>query len=299
MRTSARGVALAAVIAAALVAGQAAALSNPNGMSFRAVGWFRGEAQISDGQIRCEIPTSQSGIAEGSFSAGIWNTFGEPFLYFPDINSAFYNPCGGYIQMQNNMIDQAINVDRLQMTYKIGGARRFRQFVPTRNGFPIACRPFRKQTIFMGQRINPINSTLEPQSGVPNIVFAEVLPLVNTQLINCLRSQYAPLPADVFSSLPLIIRTKVIGTTDSGDSITSNTLGYTLTLRHTCGNGRVDDGEICDPLAPGQCVGFCSIPGGETTGTCSFNEQVICRFDADCNGTCLDGNNPTECTCLY
>ena len=45
-------------------------------------------------------------------------------------------------------------------------------------------------------------------------------------------------------------------------------------------------------VVPGQ-------PPGEPTGLCSHNDLIECRNDGDCTGTCLDGNDPSECTCVY
>jgi hypothetical protein len=294
MRTKRVGWAVAAVLGVLGAAVPAAGFD-----SFRAVGWFKGKSQISDGAVRCEIPTTTSGISDGTFSMGLWSTFGESFLAFPDANSAFANPCGGFLHLQNNLLAQGITVERVALTFRVLGAKRFRQFVPTRNGLPVACRPFRKQTLFTGAYLGPANSTTETPSGAPNSVLIQLLPMVSSNLVGCLRSQYGPVPTDVLSSITLKILATAVGTSDAGDEFRSNTLGYALSLRHTCGNGRVDDGEICDPAATNTCTGFCAIASGETTGICSGNDLVLCRSDVDCFGTCLGGNSPEECTCLY
>jgi len=251
MRITKSGAAWAAVLAAALLAGPARADNNPNGTVFRAVGWYRGMGSISNGTITCEIPTVTSAIPDGSFVLGIWNTFGVPTFYYPDINSPFGNPCGVWLQLRNNLLDQGITLDHVELRYRIAGARRFRSFVRTRNGFPIACRSLRHQTVFSGLRMDAANSTATSSgSGAPNVVFAQMLPFVTPQQINCLRSQYAPLPTSVFTSLQLVVRATAVGVSDAGDTFSANVAPYTLTLRHSCGNGRVDDGEECDPTAP-------------------------------------------------
>jgi hypothetical protein len=291
---------LAAVLAVMAVAVPAQAGNNPNGTVFRAVGWFRGESQISDGSITCEIPTAESGIADGAFDMGLWNTLGEAFLYFPDSNSAFGNPCGGFLHLQNNLIDQSIVIQRVEFSYKIPGAKRLRQFVPARNGFPTACRSFRKQRLFVGGVLGPVNSTIDSVSGAPNSLLIKMLPIVNTNVVNCLRSQYGPVPTDVLSSLPLRVTATAVGVSDSGEVYRSNPMPYMLSLRHTCGNGRLDELESCDPTAPvNTCTGFCVIATGESFGFCSRNRGVACQADVDCFGQCLDGNSPSECTCLY
>ncbi|HJQ84415.1 MAG TPA: hypothetical protein VKA21_10090 [Candidatus Binatia bacterium] len=294
MRIKGRGVVLAVLVIVGLAAATASADNNPNGVAFRAVGWFKGKAEISEEGIKCEIPTIKNAIADGSFAMGLWNTFGFSNNYFPDINGPFSNPCGGWVQLQNNLQDQAISLDRIEMRYKIPGARRFRQFVPTQNAFPIACRELRRDTQFVGALINPINSTVDQSgSGSPNVTFIEILPIVSAQMFNCLRSQYGPLPADLFTSLPLVVRARVFGTSDAGTPYKSNVIPYTLNLRHMCGNGRLDDGEQCDPAAPfTTCLDEC------LSGSCSLSGKP-CASTADCIGTCVGTNNPSECACVF
>ena len=300
MRIVGRGMLVVAVLAALLAAGAARADNNPNGMAFRAAGWFRGKSQTSAEGITCEIPTVASAIADGSFETGLWNTFGFPTIYFPDLNNPFGNPCGVWVQLQNNLLNQAIQVDHIALHYKILGARRFRQFVPARNGFPIACRQLRNDTLFIGAVINPINSDLDQSgSGRPNVTFMQMIPFVSPQLISCLRDQYAPLSTDLFTSLSLVIRATVFGVSDDGDTFKANPINYTLNLRHLCGNGRIDDGEQCDPNAPSTCLGFCVVPQGQANGTCSNNKNLLCLTDFDCQGVCSPPNNPTECVCVY
>lgn len=284
----------ALVAAVALTAGTVHAGNNPNGIVFRAVGFAAGEAEISGGQIKCEIPDIQSAIRDGAFSYGLWNTYGFQTLGFPDVNQPFANPCGGWIQLQSNLFDQAIAVEKVEFRFAIPGAGRFRQFVPTRRRFPIACRDFRQATLFVGAVLNPANGmTGNSSSGAPNVGFIQMVPMVSPQLIACLREQYAGLSTDLFVSLPLVIKANAVGVADSGEEYRSNTIRYTLTLRHTCGNGRVDDGEACDPNAANTCFGVCE------TGKCSQNENLACIDSSDCIGVCTAPDNPSECGCSY
>lgn len=302
MRTMGRGMVLAAVLATALGVGSAAAeSSNPNGLVFRALGFYRGEQDISEESIRCEIPTVEGAIAEGTFTMGLWNTFGIPNFHFPDEGNPVANPCGVWIQLQNNLTTAGINLTKIKLKYRVAGARRVRQFVPTQNGWPVACRPFRKETLFLGGRMNPAASDEETSiSGRPNATLIELFPLVSANQFVCLRGQYGGVPVDALPSIPLVITATAYGTADDGSTYKANPIDYTLNLRHSCGNGRLDDRELCDPLAPGNpCVGFCSILSGETFGFCSQDVSVLCQTDADCQGTCSGSNNPTECACIY
>jgi hypothetical protein len=288
-----RGV-VAVLVATMLVAGTAGADNNPNGSAFRAVGWFSGHAEITESEIKCEVPTVSSAIGDGLFNMGLWNTFGVPNYTFPNVNGPFSNPCGGWIQMQNNLFGQAIQIDHVELRFKIPGARRFRQFVPARNGFPLACREFRRDNLFVGAVINPIDSGVDQSgSGSPNVAFIQMIPLVSAQMFSCLRAQYGPLSTDVFTSLPLVIRATVVGVSDAGDTFRTNTIPYTLNLRHTCGNGRIDDGEVCDPATP-----FLSCFEACLSGACAFTNRP-CRVNPDCPGTCLGADNPNECSCVF
>jgi hypothetical protein len=294
MRIVGRGVMVPAMLlAVALAAGTAAADNNPAGLAFRAVGWFKGKAEISQDGIKCEIPVVGQAITDGVFAMGLWNTFGFATYHFPDQNHPFGNPCGGWIELQNNMENQAVAVDRVELRFKIPGARRFRQSVPTRSGFPIACRELRRDRLFVGAVVGPTNGTLDTGSGAPNVTFIEMLPLVSAQMIGCLREQYAPLPPDMLASLPLVIRATAVGVGDAGDTFRSNSIAYTLNLRHTCGNGRVDDGEMCDPATPfNSCTDEC------LSGVCGLSGKA-CTTSLDCTGTCVDANSPSECLCVF
>lgn len=294
MRIMRRGPILGLLVAFALAVQPAAAGNNPNGLVFSSVGFWQGKAEITAGQIKCEIPTITSAIADGAFAMGLWNTYGGQTLLFPDINAGFSNPCGVWLQLRNNARDQGLNVERIELSYRIPGANRFRQFVVTRNNFPVACRDIRRDTIYTGMRINPVNSTQESSSsGAPNVAFLQIIPLVSPQMFHCLRAQYAGIPTDVLVSLPLVIRTTVVASADSGQTYRSNPSKYTLNLRHTCGNGRVDDGEFCDPNAPNTCFGACQ------NGICTNNEALSCTSAAECVGTCIAPDDPSECTCIY
>jgi hypothetical protein len=126
------------------------------------------------------------------------------------------------------------------------------------------------------------------------VTFIQVLPLVATQLFTCLQSQYAPLPSSLYSSLPLVIQATAVGTADGGNTYHSNPITYTLDLRHTCGNARLDDGEMCDPTAPfNTCVADTC-----TNAVCSISGRA-CVSNADCTGTCQAAGTPSECVCVY
>jgi hypothetical protein len=197
--------------------------------------------------------------------------------------------------VQSNLFNQAIVVERVEFRFAIPGAGRLRQFVPTRRRFPIACRDFRAATLFSSAVLNPANSSdIVSSSGAPNVAFMQMIPMVSPQLLHCLRSVYAGISTDMLVSLPLVIKATAVGRADSGEVYRSNTARYTLTLRHTCGNARTDDGEECDPAAPDTCSGIC------VAGVCTIPVGASCNVNADClQGTCVAPDDPSECICTY
>jgi hypothetical protein len=271
-----------------LVAATQTARASDDGMVLRAVGFFQAEASGDGGA--CSIPTISEGIQVSSDTIGLWDTFGQPTIQYPiDI-------CLGWMQLQNTMTAQGINIEKVDIRLRIAGAGRFRQFVPTRNGFPTACRALRHSTVFAGAHLFPFGT--DPNygntaSGVGHVAFVNLFPMVNSQVIHCLREQYAGLPADVFVTFPLIIRAVATGRTETNETVKSNPIQFTLNLLHLCGNGRVEPGEECDPAAPNACNnGPCTVGGA-----CQRNPALGCVTDADCAGTCLPAGDPLECSC--
>jgi hypothetical protein len=282
----------AALAAVTLVvgAGPAGAVTS-DGLSLRAVGFF--EATSSGSGQSCSVPTITEGVLVNSGTIGLWNTFGIPTIQYPD------DVCKGWMELQNVMIAQGVSIETVDIRLKIAGAGRFRQYVPTRNGWPTACRQLRKATVFTGAHLFPFGTDPgfgNTGSGQPNVAFVNLFPMVSAQVIQCLREQYASLPSDVYVTFPLVIRAVASGITDSGQTLKSNPLQFTLNLLHLCGNGRIEAGEQCDPNAPNTCnVGPCDT----TAGTCDGATSVHCQTDADCSGSCLPQGDPMECNCLF
>ena len=289
-----RGLAIAAVLSV-LPAGPAAA-SSTDALSFRLLGWYHGKEDISSDQIKCEIPNITDAIADSNYAIGLWNTYGSKTLFFPDINNPLGNPCGGWLQIANFLQFEGITVDRVVFKMSIPGSRRWSTVVPTSRAWPTACRAMRKAVQFVGNRIDPASATdAHSSSGAPNIVFIKMQPIVRTDVINCLRSLFSPLPTDTFSQIPVRIQAFAIGITDQGRSFKSNTINYTLNLRHTCGNGRVDDGEECDPVVSPICARHvCDL----TTGRCTNDQTLLCATDDECSEVCTAQGDPSECLCL-
>jgi hypothetical protein len=278
--------------AAALVAAGGRARASTDGLVLRAFGFFEGTFQNGT----CNVPNSSSGFVDAGTEMGLWNTFGIQTISFPDLGNPNARPCGGWIELTSALQNEGITVQYADINLRISGAGQFRQFVPTRNGFPSACRRLRKQRIFFPARLAPAGGDAgNTGSGQSNAVFAQLLPMVSAQVIECLREQYTGLPTTVYTSFPLVIRAVVVGQADDGSNFRSNPLQYTLTLRHLCGNGRTDDGEECDPNGPNTCgADHCDT----TAHTCMIS-GAACAGDAQCAGVCVPQNDPSECTCEY
>ena len=283
---------LQALLAAAIVVAVAVpARAGSDGLVLRAVGFF--EAEASGGNGTCSIPSVSAGVPVSSDVIGLTNTLGIPTTVYPP------SVCQGFVELQNVMTSQGVSIDNMAIRLRIAGANRFRQFVPTRNGFPTACRNLRKSKIFAGAHLFPVGSPQDfgnTGAGVGHLAFVQLLPMVDAQVFSCLREQYSGLPASVFASFPLVIRVVATGTTDAGETVKSNAIQFTLTLLHLCGNGRIDNNEKCDPNAPDTCgVGPCDT----TAQTCRNDVTIACQTDADCAGQCVQEGDPMECTCLY
>ena len=290
-----RGLVVAGLLAVSMT-GRAGA-GNSAGLVLRAAGWWQGKASITQNSITCQVPALDNAISDGFFTMGIWNTFGEETLQFPDPNSGFANPCGGYLQLWNSMTQQGMTLDRVNLTYRIAHSKRFDAVVSQKNGFPTACNTFKKAALYAGVRMGPNDPSAPPgNSGAPNVAFVQVVPLVSPSLFACLREQYASLPPDIYTDFPLVIKARAIGVADNGDRFVSNLVKYTLDLRHLCGNGRIDTGEACDDSASGT---GCSGNAICVNNVCIGDPTRGCNDDADCIGTCHPAGSIEECTCTY
>ena len=204
------------------------------------------------------------------------------------------------MELQNTMTAQGINIDRVDIRLRIAGAGRFRQFVPTRNGFPTACRNLRKSTIFAGAHLFPLGTDPDfgnTGSGAPHLAFVNLFPMVDAQVIGCLREQYAGLPANVYTSFPLVIRMVASGITDSGQ-------------RRQVERDQVHaDAAALLRQRPRRRRASCAIRTRRPVQrravrhreacACTRRPTVFCQTDADCQGRCLQEGDPNECTCLF
>ena len=185
--------------------------SNDQGVSFRAVGLYIGDASES----KCTAPTTDKAIADQGISLDL----NDPPLIqgFPNAANVFY-VCRGYIWLQNDMANQSINVERIDFEYEIPGARL---------SIPASSAP-------IGVRINPAKpDPAKDGAAENNNPFGQVNvyighlegQLVPGTLVQFLRQNQPSLP-----QLPyvMIIHMRALGRSDSGDLLTSNEIRYTV-----------------------------------------------------------------------
>lgn len=202
-----------AVSAAALVlpvlvgCGGGSGDNNDQGISFRAIGMFRGAESITQGQITCTIPNVQSAISDVSFNLNI-NTATD----FPNRNDPFADPCGGYIQLENLLLNQAINVQEIAIRYEVPGSA---------VGIP-------EHSVNSGVRINSASSTQTGSSGLPNVVFhALYSQIVPQAIIVFLNQNENRLPSPPYFMNAFL---KARAQSDNGTNYESNEIGYQFTI---------------------------------------------------------------------
>jgi hypothetical protein len=174
---------------------------NDNGISFRAVGFLQGV--LAD--AKCTVPTVGTAIADQSNNIPLDNAIvdsGYPAnLFF----------CRAYLWLENNLIRQAIIVDRLDFEYEIPGSR---------IGLP-------SHSSSVGIRINPADSTAASPFGPANVYIglpeAQIVP---ASVVLFLRQNRQSLPQLPYT---MIIKMTAHARSDAGQSYVSNELRYTIT----------------------------------------------------------------------
>jgi hypothetical protein len=189
---------------------------NDQGISFRAVGIFQGEQQ----EDQCEVPTTENQIADTGIAVPLDGAVFPPpapdqlIGGYPDSNAAL-SFCRGFIQLDNDLNNQAIVVERFDFVYEIPGSR----IAIPENSAPT------------GFRINPANADPEANPnpfGQVNTIFIQLNgQLIPSTLVLFLRQNQQSLPA-----LPyvMIIHVTARGRTDSGDVLVTNEVRYTVEL---------------------------------------------------------------------
>jgi len=192
-----------------LVCASCGSNENDQGSSFRAVGIFQGTVETD----KCTAPVADKAIADQSIALPLNDS---PTINidtgFPNASSGFLL-CRGYIWLENNLFDQAIDVDRIDFKYEIPGAR-------------IAI-PASASTV--GFKIPPANADPKKTSnpfGQVNIYLGHLEgQLVPASLVLFLRQNQASLPELPYN---MVIHITARGRTDSGDLLVTNEIRYSV-----------------------------------------------------------------------
>ena len=193
-----------ALVVGLFVVGCGDSSNNDNGISFRAVGFVQGQLN----ENKCTFPTAGTAIADQSQNL----TLDSASVDSGYPAGVFF--CRAYLWLENNLVNQALVVDRLDFDYEIPGAR---------IGVPA-------HSSSVGIRINPANAdaTTSPSPfGPPNVYIG--LPeaqMVPASLVLFLRQNRQTLPQLPYT---MIIKMTAHSRSDAGQSLVSNEIRYTIT----------------------------------------------------------------------
>ncbi|HEY8517379.1 MAG TPA: hypothetical protein VIS07_17850 [Candidatus Binatia bacterium] len=204
-RTWWAGLALAAAVLAGCGGGGG---NNDQGIVFRAGGTFQSQASIQPDQITCTEPITVDGaIADNTATISLSGT-----TFFPNPNDPFGDPCGGWLQLINNLSNQFINVTEVVFSYDIPGAA-------------VQIGP---HAINIGATIPPTTFQGTTPSGEPNVVFVSLQGnIVPPQIMAQLNQNVNRLPAP-----PYVMNVFMYarGRSDQGTNYETNEIGYTITV---------------------------------------------------------------------
>lgn len=191
----------------AVAAGCGSGGNNDQGIAFTATGIFRGPEAIEDGRIRCTEPNVTNAIVDVSGPLSL-----STVTAYPDRFNPLADPCGGYIGLENNLTQLAMNVQRIEITYDVPGAA---VSVPEN---PVA----------VGYTVQPSSSTRETTSGQPNLVYAELVEqLVPATIIEFLSINENRLPQRPYQMTATLV---AVGQSQNGDAYRSNPVTYSFTV---------------------------------------------------------------------
>lgn len=193
-----------ALIAGLLVVGCGDSGDNDNGVAFRAVGFFQGEIQ----EDKCQVPTTSKAIADQSNNLVLDSALVDSG--YPA--GVFF--CRAYLWLENNLLGQALLVDRLDFEYEVPGSR---------IGLPA-------HSSSIGIRLNPINAnpdTSPSPFGPPNVYIglpeAQIVP---ASVVLFLRQNRQTLPQLPYT---MIVKMTAHAHSDAGQNLVSNEIRYTIT----------------------------------------------------------------------
>jgi hypothetical protein len=189
-----------------LVCASCGSNGNDQGSSFRAVGIFQGTVETD----KCTAPVANKAIADQSIALQL----NAPFIDtgFPNASTGFFL-CRGYIWLENNLVGQAIAVDRIDFDYEIPGAHIAIPASSSVVGFSISPVDADPKTV-----VNPF--------GQVNIYLGHLEgQLVPASLVLFLRQNQPSLPELPYN---MVIHITARGRTDSGDLLVTNEIRYSI-----------------------------------------------------------------------
>jgi hypothetical protein len=151
--------------------------SNDQGVSFRSLGFFQ---------------DSTGTVGESGTCASLRDT-----TVIPQVVDGEFS--GGFLGLQNSMLSQGINVDRVNLSYFINGSS---LAIPN-------------DVFALSLRLGPANGA-EP--GNPSTAFSQII-IVSPQIMKFINDNSSRLPDLPFS---LVANATAVGTADNGDDFTTN-----------------------------------------------------------------------------
>jgi hypothetical protein len=180
--------------------------NNDQGVVFTAVGLVDAPANITTTTITCTDPTTTN-VFVTTHEISLSRT-----QSWPDRNSATDDPCGGFLQVQNNLANQALNVQAVIVHYEVVGSS-------------IAIGNNGDESITVGLTLPPANPTA---TVPPNInwlrLYNQVVP---AQIMTFLNQNVNRLPVT-----PYIMNLTITaqGQSIDGTHYTTNEVNYQLTV---------------------------------------------------------------------
>lgn len=186
---------------AVAMAGCGSGGNNDQGIAFTATGIFGTPITENDGEIICPVPTTTNVIVDVSGRLSLSSVLGFPI-----------SQCEGFLALENNLTQLAINVQRVDVSYEIPGG-----------AIAIPENP-----VAVGYTVASASSTSETTSGQPNLVYAQ-LPqqMVPAQMMEFLRINRNLLPQTPYRMTATLV---AVGQAQNGDQYRTNPVTYSFTV---------------------------------------------------------------------
>ncbi len=181
--------------------------SQTDGLVLNATGIWRGAETISGTTITCVEVGVSNAIVDNSYTLYL-----NRVNAFPERTNPLADPCGGYLGVENNLVELGMNVRAIDVRYEVVGSD---IEIPSNQ-------------IATGFQIPSSSSTVATTSGQPNLVYAEmVAQFVPATVLNFLRERELQLPAMPYQ---MKAYARATGRSEAGKQYRSNEVGYTFTV---------------------------------------------------------------------